>query len=400
VLRNRKIVVGVTGSVAIFKACELVSRLRKDDAEVMVVMTEAATRLAGPDLFRSLSGREVATEMFGSPVGSHPHIDLSVWADLIVVAPATGNLLGKVASGIADDLLSTLIMAARSPVLLAPAMNTQMWQSPVVRGNIEKLKGLGFRIVEGEAGWLACGEEGEGRMAEVPVLAEAIQDALTVAGDMKGLRVLITAGPTKEWVDQVRFISNRSSGRTGRALAEEAARRGAQVIYVTGPASVPPPEGVSAVHVVSAEDMKNAVLDTLPEVDVLVMAAAVADYTPEHKHGGKLKKRRERITISCIPTDDILALVRERRRENQVIVGFALEVQNEVAHAQEKLREKHLDLVVVNNPLASESGFGKDSVLAAILTPSASDGKLSEMTKSDLARDLFDRVLEIRGRGR
>ncbi|MCK4547229.1 MAG: bifunctional phosphopantothenoylcysteine decarboxylase/phosphopantothenate--cysteine ligase CoaBC [Candidatus Eisenbacteria sp.] len=396
VLKDRKIVLGVTGSVAIFKACELTGRLRRAGADVRVVMTLSATRLALPDLFRSLSGNEVATELFGSSLGSNPHVDLAVWADLIVVAPATANVLGKVAAGIADDLLSTLIMAARSAVVFAPAMNTRMWENPVTRENMRKLRGLGYRFVEGEAGWLACGEEGKGRMAEVSGIVEAIGDALAPEPDLDGLTIMITAGRTEEPIDEVRYLSNRSSGKTGLALAREATRRGASVVYVTGASSVVPPQGVEVVNVGSAEEMKEAVLRELPRVDVLVMAAAVADYRPSEPLRGKIKKSVEPMNLSLVPTDDILALAGERRRDDQVLVGFALETQGEIDAAAAKLRKKNLDLVVVNNPVAPDSGFGKDEVRAAILDADTAGAELRRVAKSDLAKELFDRVVGIR----
>jgi len=398
VLRARRVVVGVTGSVAIYKACELVGRMRKAGAEVQVVMTASAAKLVGPDLFRSLSGREVAAEMFGSRLGGHPHVDLARWADLVVVAPATANLLGKMAAGVADDLLSTLVLAARCPVLLAPAMNIAMWENPVVQRNLEKLRGLGRRVVEGESGWLACGEEGKGRMAEVDAIVEAVEAVLAErAGGLAGRRVLITAGRTEEAIDEVRYVSNRSSGKTGAALAAEARRRGAEVTYVSGPTSVPDPEDVKVVRVRSAAEMKEAVLGAFAEADVLVMAAAVADYRPAEVRRGKTKKTGEAMDLALVPTEDILLLVKERRRPEQVVVGFALETENEVARARAKLAEKGLDLIVVNNPVAADAGFGQDRVAAAILDSGASAQGLSTMTKQDLAARLFDRVVERLG---
>lgn len=382
--------------MAIFKACELVGQLRRAGADVTVVMTRAAGNLVGPDLFRSLSGRPVATDLFGSALGSHPHVELANWADLVVVAPATANLLGKVASGIADDLLSTLVMAARSPIVLVPAMNVRMWENPVVQGNLEKLRERGYRIVEGESGWLACGEEGKGRMAEVGAIVEAVEEALGAPGDLAGLEVLITAGRTEEAIDAVRFISNRSSGRTGSALAEEASRRGARVVYISGATSVPPPDDVEVVPVATAAEMRGAVLEELPKADVLVMAAAVADYRPSEAHEGKLKKGADPVALTLVPTEDILTIVRDRRRPDQVMVGFALETQDEIGAGVGKLEEKGLDLVVVNNPVAPDSGFGKETVRAAILERGGPREELSLVTKRELARDLFDRVARLR----
>jgi len=396
VIRGRRIVLGVTGSVAIFKACELVGRLRRGGAEVVVVMTRSATKLACPDLFRSLSGNDVALELFESSLGSNPHIDLAAWADLIVVAPATANVLGKTAAGIADDLLSTLIMAARSPVLFAPAMNVRMWENPVTQGNIRTLESLGFRFVEGESGWLACGEEGKGRMAEVSAVFEAVEGIFVSGADLQGATVLITAGRTEEAIDEVRYLSNRSSGRTAAALAEEATRRGARVLYVSGPAPVSPPPGVETIEIRSAAEMRESVLGRLAEADVLVMAAAVADYRPAEARRGKLKKSAEPMTVSLVPTEDILALAGERRRSDQVIVGFALELDDEIEAARAKLRGKSLDLVVVNNPVAPDSGFGADRVRAAVLDHNTKEAELSLRTKKELAEALFDRVVQIR----
>jgi phosphopantothenoylcysteine decarboxylase/phosphopantothenate--cysteine ligase len=396
--RARNIVVGVTGSVAIFKACDLVSRLRRSGACVMVVMTESATRLARPDLFRSLSGHDVATALFDSRLPAHPHIELGRWADLVIVAPATANLIAKAAAGIADDLLSTLLVATRAPVLFAPAMNSHMWDHPATEANVAKLRERGCRFVEGEPGWLACGDEGRGRMAEVPAILEAVDAVLGAPGDLAGVRVLITAGRTEEPIDDVRYLSNRSSGKTGAALAEEAVRRGARVVYVTGPASVPPPESVDLVEVRSAEEMKRAVLERLAGADVLVMAAAVADYRPAEARAGKIRRGREPISLPLVPTEDILEHVKGARRADQVIVGFALETEGEVEAGKVKLREKGLDLLVVNNPIDARSGFGQDEVRAAILAP-GSDGTLSLLAKKELARAVFDRIVEVRRRG-
>lgn len=390
---GRKVLVGVTGSIAAYKACELVSRLVQAGAEVNVMMTEAATKLVGPATLRELSRHPVCTDLFTADLHVRPvaHVGLAEWADLVIVAPVTANVLGKVASGIADDFLTTTLMATAAPVVFAPAMNFRMWQNPVVQQNVARLKALGCRFVHPEAGWLACGERGEGRLAPVErILAEAAQ--VFAAADLAGRRVLITAGPTREALDPVRFISNRSSGRMGWALAETARRRGAEVELVAGPVALPDPPGVQVTRVESAVELCEATLARAGGADAIVLAAAVADYRPAEAAAQKLKRTGEDLVVRLVPNPDVAAEVAMRRRAGQVLVGFAAETESLMTNAKAKLERKGLDLIVANLVGVPGSGFDSETNSVVILDETGVVAEVEARPKTEVAERIWDAV--------
>jgi len=429
-LRGRRILLGVTGSVAAYKAAELVRALRKEGASVRVVMTEAATRFVTPLTFEVLSGQGVLTSLWEveapetaelapaqegatgrssrepargenrAAAGTRmPHL-LSTEADTVLLAPATADILGKAACGIADDLLSSLLLAAGCPVVAAPAMNAGMYANPAVRENIAKLKSRGWTIVEPEEGELACGAEGRGRLASQEAILAAVREALRPGGPLRGRRVLVTAGRTEEPIDPVRYISNRSSGKMGFALAEAARRRGARVTLVAGAADVPPPPGVELVRVTTADEMAREVLSRTPEADVLIMAAAVADFKPADRSATKIKKSggSAPTSIALEPTRDVLAEASELPG-NRVTVGFSLELENEIENARRKLREKKLDLIVANNPSEPGCGFGSDTNRVTLVHPDGRTEELPLMTKREVAERVLGAVERILARG-
>jgi len=390
-LAGRTLVLGLTGSIAAYKACELASQLVQLGAEVWPVMTDEAAELIGPLTLETLTGHPVGRAMFGPERGrALDHIDLADEAELIVVAPATANLLGKVASGIADDLLSTVIMATKSKVLFAPAMNVHMWDNPIVQENVRRLKERGYRFVEPGEGPLACGYQGKGRLAEPEEILDAVLALLLGKRDLEGKTLLITAGRTEEPLDPVRFISNRSSGKMGYALARAATERGARVILVTGPSSVPPPEGVEVCRVRTAEEMRKTVLSRFPRTDALVMVAAVADFRPKQVSREKLKKKDGGLTLSLEETPDILSLAAKKRKPGQRIVGFALETEDCMANARRKLREKELDLVALNAPKA----FDSETNQVTLIDFKGSE-PLPEMSKALVAERILNRLSKL-----
>ncbi|MDI6871545.1 MAG: bifunctional phosphopantothenoylcysteine decarboxylase/phosphopantothenate--cysteine ligase CoaBC [Bacillota bacterium] len=391
---GKKVVVGVTGSIAAFKACELVSRLTQAGAEVHVVLTRAATNLVAPATFRELSRHPVCVDLFaelaGRPVA---HVSLAEAADVVVVAPATANVLGKVAAGVADDFLTTTIIATRAPVLFAPAMNVRMWQNPVVQANVERLKGVGYHFVGPATGWLACGETGEGRLAPVEEILTAA-GRLLKAADLAGRRVLITAGPTREPLDPVRFISNRSSGRMGYALAEAARRRGAEVELVSGPVALAPPPGVRVTQVETAGEMRQATLELAAAADAVVLAAAVADYRPAEPAPHKLKRTADEAVVRLVANPDIAREVGSARRPGQVLVGFAAETEDLLRNAEAKRRAKGLDLIVANLVGMAGSGFDAETNSVIILGPEGPVAELEQRPKSEVAERIWDAVVE------
>ncbi len=391
---GRQVLVGVTGGIAAYKAAELVRRVKKRGARVKVVMTLAATKFVSPLTFETLSGNEVTWELFPErrkwDVG---HIRLAEWAEVLVVAPATANFLGKVAGGIADDLLTTVVLAARCPVVVAPAMDAVMWANPVVQDNVERLKGLGYRFVEPEEGELASGLVGKGRMAEVESILGAVEEVLEEARLLAGKRVLVTAGRTEEDLDPVRFLTNRSTGKMGYALAEAARKMGADVVLISGPTHLEVPWGVKVVKVRSAEEMREAVLERFAWCDVLAMAAAVADFRPARVSQSKIKKQ-DKLVLELERTPDILAEV-AGQKEGKVVVGFAVETEEEVERGKRKLREKHLDLIVVNNPLVEGAGFGWDTNVVTLIDRNGRVEALPKMSKRELAVKIWRRVAAL-----
>ena len=385
-----RVLIGVTGSIAAYKAAELVSELKKSGAEISVVMTEHATHLVGPATFRGLSGGEVRVDLFERWPGRPIHIDLATDHDVVAIVPATANIIGKIAGGICDDLLSAVVLSTKAPVIIAPAMNEAMYLNPAVKENIDTLKRRGYRFVEPDTGWLACGTEGVGRLASLDALVAAIADAAGGRSDLKGRKVVITGGPTLEPIDAVRFISNRSSGKMATSLARVAARRGAETVLVMGPSGVPRPAGVKVIDVQTGADMQRACEQEWEDADLLVMAAAVCDFKPRSVEPGKLK-RQEGLTLELDASEDILAGL-AGSKGNRMLVGFVLETRDEIEGGKRKLREKNLDLVMVNNPLAEDAGFGSDKNSGYLISR---DGRVEDIplvTKLDLAEKIFDAI--------
>jgi len=393
------VVFGVTGGIAAYKAASAVSALRQRGARVFVVMTEAATRLVGPATFRALSGNPVFTDAFDPRGWAVGHIGLADEADVVVVAPATANIVGKIAAGVADDLLTTLIMATRAPVLLAPSMNVHMYENPIFQRNLNALRGYGYRVVEPGEGRLACGYEGRGRMAEPEELLREIEALLPGRRDLEGVSVLVTAGPTREHIDPVRFLSSPSSGRMGFAVAESACRRGADVVLVSGPTELPAPPGVELVRVVTAAEMHRAVLDRLEDADVVVMAAAVSDFAPSRTYDYKVKKEDAELVIPLNRTPDILADV-GRNKGHRYLVGFAAETEDVVEGARTKLEQKGADLIVANDLSAEGSGFATTTNRVTIVDPSGAAEDLPLLSKREVADRILDRVVAAIGHSR
>lgn len=389
-----RLVLAVTGSIAAYKAVSLLRLLRREAATVDVVMTAGARRFVTPLTFEVLSGSHVATDLFEAHQ-EMLHLSLPEQAQAIVIAPATANCLAKAALGLADDLLSTMLLTTQCPVIFAPAMDGDMWQHPTVVEHVSTLRARGAVIVEPEEGPLASGRSGQGRFADEQRILTALQTALFPRRDWSGRRVLISAGPTQEAIDPVRFISNRSSGKMGYALAEAARMRGAEVVLVSGPTALPAPTGVDYCPVTTAEDMRKALLSRFTWSDTVIMAAAVADFRPAQPAQHKLKKRHRPITqLALTPTADILQELGERRT-TQVLVGFAAETEDLLAHAREKLHTKHVDLLVANDVSAAGSGFGSDTNRVVLL---ASDGEAEELPllpKRDVADRILDRILTL-----
>ncbi|MBC7246657.1 MAG: bifunctional phosphopantothenoylcysteine decarboxylase/phosphopantothenate--cysteine ligase CoaBC [Actinobacteria bacterium] len=391
-----RIVFGVTGGIAAYKAVDAVRQLVLRGCDVRVIMTEHATRLVGPETFRAVSGNPVAVSLFDAEGKPIEHIYLARNADLVIVAPATANLLAKMAHGIADDLLSTTLLATRAPVLVAPAMNTAMYRHPATQENLRKLRERGVRVVGPESGDLACGEEGEGRMAEPARIVEAAMEVFALAGDLAGRRVLVTAGGTREPLDPVRFIGNRSSGKMGYALAAAAKRMGAEVVLVSGPTYLEPPVGVEVVRVETAADMRDAVMSRAAACHAVVMAAAVADFTPRERSGEKIKRGgKNSLTLELVRTPDILGELSESRSAGQVLVGFAAETGDLLEHARRKLREKHVDILVANDVSLPGSGFDEDRNMAVLLFRDGEERALDLMPKTELAALIMKEVAEL-----
>lgn len=388
---GKTVVLGVTGGIAAYKAPELVRRIVQEQGRVHVVMTAGAREFITPLTLQTLSGNPVVCDLFSlyreAEIG---HIALAARADVLAVVPATANCIGKVAAGIADDMLSTVIMATRAPVAFAPAMNVHMWHNPVVQANVAKLQDLGYRFIGPGRGALACGEQGAGRLIDTEIILEALAGMCTPR-DFLGCRALVTAGPTREPVDPVRFLSNRSSGKMGYAIARVLARRGAAVTLVSGPVALAPPPGVELVPVTTAAEMAGAVAGHAPAADLIVMAAAVADYRPVSHAPHKLKKTDGPATISLERTEDILAGLGRQREDRCVLVGFAAETAHLFEHARKKLTEKNLDLIVANDVSGAETGFESDLNRVTLLGRDGSVEEVPVMTKADLAGTLCDR---------
>ena len=389
------IALGVTGGISAYKSVEVCRGLQKRGHDVVAIMTETATRFVGPLTFEAITRRRVVTDQFEPGANSDiEHIALASDIDLLLVAPATANIIGKFANGIADDFLTTLYTATRAPVLLAPSMNSQMFSHDAVRHNLDVLAARGVRFVEPGEGYLACGWIGKGRLAEPDEIVAAAETILVPSGPLRGRRVLVTAGPTYEDIDPVRFVGNRSSGRMGFAVAAEAMRRGARVTLIAGPTSVDPPAVAELIRVRSASDMHAAVMAHAAEADVVVMAAAVADYTPERRAAQKMTKSGSELTLVLTPTPDILADLGARRLASghgPILVGFAAETEHLAEHAREKLRRKHVDVVVANDVSRADAGFEVETNAVTIVTSEGTES-LPLQTKARVAAEILDRV--------
>ena len=398
-LRGRRVVLGVTGGIAAYKAAELCRRLVDAGAHVVPVLTDDAQRFVGAVTFSALASEPARTSLFEGP-DPIPHTRLGREADLIVVAPATAKLIGKYSQGISDDLLTATLLATAAPVLLAPAMHTEMWEHAAVQENLAVLRRRGVHVIDPEAGHLAGGDTGPGRLADPVHIADAAAAVLASAGDFGGRRVLVTAGGTREPIDPVRFVGNRSSGKMGYAVAEAAARRGASVTLVTTIGRPAQTSGVEVVHVETAEDMSAAVLSRFAESDAVVMAAAVADFRPKAIADEKLKKRDGVPEVVLEPTPDILAMLGERKQPGQVVVGFAAETEHVREHAAEKLAAKRVDLIVANDVSAPNAGFEVDTNQVILLYSSGSWEETPLLDKRELARLILDRVAAALNDGR
>jgi phosphopantothenoylcysteine decarboxylase/phosphopantothenate--cysteine ligase len=398
-IKARRIVLGVTGGIAAYKAAELVRELVRRGANVRVIMTRNACRFVTPLTFETLSGNPVSTQMFRAPGRFEiAHIGLAEFAELVVVAPATANLLGKMAAGIADDLLTTVLLTATAPILICPAMNTQMYANGIVQGNLQRLAALGHVVLEPGVGELACRAQGQGRLAEISEIAEAIETALT-AQDLRGEHLLVTAGPTQEPFDPVRFITNYSSGKMGYAIAVMARRRGAVVTLVSGPTSLPPPCGVTVIPVQTAREMRDAVLSRLEEATVVIKAAAVADYRPAERKTAKIKKQEGTLSLTLERNPDIIADI-ARRKGNRLLVGFAMESENLLENARLKLREKGMDFIVANDVTVPGAGFQTDTNLITILDRQGNVETFPLLEKLAVADLILDRLKRLRDAGR
>jgi len=393
-LKGKSVVVGVCGGIAAYKVVEVVSRLKKLGAEVDVVMTANAQKFVTPLTFRSLSHRPVVTDMFSDPeYWEIKHVSLAQKADLFIIAPATANIIGKLASGIADDMLSTTVVATKAPVLIVPAMNHNMYANAVVQRNIRALKDLGYIFMEPDTGRMAEGSSGKGRLPEPSAIVEKACSILMPGQDLAGIRMIVTAGPTRESIDPVRYISNRSSGKMGYAVAQAAHERGADVLLVSGPVGIECPEGVKLVSTATAEEMCKAVLDNFGNCDVVVMAAAVADYRPAEVSETKIKKNDDEMVLRLVRTPDILKKL-GTIKGNRILVGFSAETDHLTDNAMKKLESKNLDMIVANDVTMEGAGFGTDTNIIKIIKRDGTVIDLPLMSKLEAAHRILD---EVRG---
>jgi phosphopantothenoylcysteine decarboxylase / phosphopantothenate---cysteine ligase len=394
-LTGKNIVLGVAGGIAAYKVVEVVSRLKKAGASVHIIMTQAATNFVTPLTFREISGNPVVVDMWAqASEWNVEHIALATLADLFLLAPATANIIGKIANGIADDSLSTTVMATRAPVVLVPAMNSNMYLNPIVQQNITKLTDLGYYVMEPAEGKLACGTEGPGRLPEPPVIVDRVMSLLAATHDLAGFKILVTAGGTREPLDPVRFIGNHSSGKMGYALARSAVARGAKVVLVSGPTSLPKAAGVAVKLVQTAQEMREAVLAEFADSDIVIKAAAVADYRPSEKSEHKIKKSGDTLTVVMEKTPDILSEL-GRLKTKQLLVGFAAETRELIASAREKMTRKKLDMIVANDITLPGAGFNCDTNIIKLLFPDGRIEELPQQTKAELAGIILDKITDL-----
>ena len=406
-LKNKTVVLGVTGSIAAYKMANVASMLVKLHADVNVIMTENATNFINPITFETLTGNKCLVDTFDRNFQFNvEHVALAKRADIFMVAPASANIIGKIAGGIADDMLSTTIMAAKCPKLIAPAMNTNMLENPIVQDNIRKLQSYGYEIIESASGYLACGDTGKGKLPNEQLLVDYILKYIAAEKDMQGIKVLVTAGPTMEAIDPVRFISNHSTGKMGYAIARQAMLRGADVTLVTGKVAITPPEFVTVVPVTSAQDMYEAVTAASADQDIIIKAAAVADYKPAEVADNKIKKSDADMSIPLTRTKDILAFLGMQREEarkingdsrlaGQIICGFSMETQNLLENSRKKLEKKKIDMVAANNLKTAGAGFGTDTNVLTLITQDE-DIELPQMSKEECADRLLTQLIKMR----
>ena len=393
-MRGKHIIVAVSAGIAAYKAIEVVSRLRKKGAEVKVVMTQNATHIASPLTFGEISGHPVALDMFEQVhQWDVEHIALATWADAYVVVPATANVIGKIYAGIADDMLTTTIMATTAPKYLCPAMNTEMYNNLITQRNLEGLRSLGYHIMDPVEGWLACGITGVGRLPEPEAIVDWLEAKMCSTNELEGTTILVTAGGTQESIDPVRYIGNRSSGKMGYAIAEQAAHMGAKVILVSAPTSLPIPSGVDFISVDSAVSMQEAVEARYNDVNVVIMAAAVSDFRVLHKAEQKIKKM-ESMTIELVKNPDILQGLGSKK-SHQILVGFAAETEHVIKYGQDKVAKKNLDMLVANDVSKSNAGFNVDTNEGYFLYPDKEPKEMPNMKKSDLARHILREVIDL-----
>lgn len=391
-LKDKYVVLGVTGSIAAYKIASLASALRKLHCEVQVIMTKHAQNFINPITFETLTGKKCLTDTFDRDFSFEvEHISVAKRADLVLIAPASANVIGKLAHGIADDMLTTTLLACTCPKLLSPAMNTAMYESLVVRENLERLKAYGYQVIEPASGHLACGDTGAGKMPEPEVLLSYILRELACEKDLRGKKILVTAGPTEEAIDPVRVITNHSTGKMGYAIARAAMLRGAEVTLVSGPVSLSAPPFVEAVPVKSAEEMFQAVTSRAGEQDAVIKAAAVADYTPANVSSEKVKKKDGDLTIPLKRTKDILKYLGEHKREGQFLCGFSMETEHMLENSRKKLVQKNVDMIVANNLKVAGAGFGTDTNVVTLITRDAVE-ELPIMGKEEVAHAILDRI--------
>lgn len=392
-LKGKTVVLGVSGGIAAYKIASLASMLKKQHANVEVIMTENATNFITPVTFETLTGTKCLVDTFDRNFEFHvEHIALAKKADIFMIAPATANVIAKVAHGIADDMLTTTFLACKKPKLIVPAMNTNMYENPITQDNLKICRGYGMKVIEPACGYLACGDTGAGKMPEPAELLEYIVQEIAYEKDLAGKKILVTAGPTREAIDPVRYITNHSTGKMGYAIARAAARRGAEVTLVSGPVALTAPLGVKLVPVVSARDMFEAVTGASAEQDVIIKAAAVADYRPPHVGTEKTKKKDGDLNIPLERTDDILAWLGAHRRDGQILCGFSMETQNMLENSRAKLEKKNIDMIVANNLKVAGAGFGTDTNVVTIISRDKTE-ELEMMGKDEVAHQLLNRIL-------
>ncbi len=394
--QRKNVVIGVTGGIAAYKALDIVSKLKKASVNVHVIMTQSAQKFVQPLSFQSLSQNYVVADMFDEPkTWEIEHISLAQKADLFVIVPATANIIGKIANGIADDMLTTTVMATKAPVLIAPAMNTNMYQNPIVQENIRKLEQMGYRFIEPDTGQLACGDVGVGKLPPPEKIVEEILQQLDRKLDLKDKKIIVTAGPTREPIDPVRYITNHSSGKMGYAIAEKAAYRGAEVLLISGPTTLPSPYGVQRIDVNTTMEMYEAVMEKAKWANIIIKAAAVADFRPAVVAENKIKKADADLIIPLTRNPDILKELGNRKAPNTILIGFAAETQDLIENAKKKIQNKNLDFIVANDLTKEGAGFQSDTNIVTIIDKKGHIEHLSKMSKGELAEVILDKAKQL-----